>query len=88
MSIHADLLIHGSLGNPSSRRRCGLTLRYCASDCVPLNRLWAKQAVHCRGTTDAAVWPPVARPEGEDLRPQAWFQKANEDCMRAISEIG
>src|SRR5690606_30041255 len=31
-SIHADLLLHGSEANNSDRRRCGLTLRYCAAD--------------------------------------------------------
>jgi ectoine hydroxylase-related dioxygenase (phytanoyl-CoA dioxygenase family) len=36
VSMHADLLIHGSAPNLSARRRCGLTLRYCASDTRPL----------------------------------------------------
>ena len=34
ISIHADLLLHGSEANMSTRRRCGLTLRYCPSDVV------------------------------------------------------
>ena len=29
ISIHSDLLVHGSAPNDSDRRRCGLTLRYC-----------------------------------------------------------
>ena len=29
ISIHSDLLLHGSEMNTSSKRRCGLTLRYC-----------------------------------------------------------
>jgi ectoine hydroxylase-related dioxygenase (phytanoyl-CoA dioxygenase family) len=29
ISIHSDLLLHGSEANQSSKRRCGLTLRYC-----------------------------------------------------------
>ncbi|MGX9356704.1 phytanoyl-CoA dioxygenase family protein [Roseobacteraceae bacterium S113] len=29
ISLHADMLVHGSLANTSARRRCGLTLRYC-----------------------------------------------------------
>jgi len=29
ISIHSDLLLHGSEPNQSKRRRCGLTLRYC-----------------------------------------------------------
>lgn len=31
-SIHSDLLLHGSGANTSSRRRCGLTLRYTPGD--------------------------------------------------------
>ena len=34
ISLHSDLLLHGSEANQSSRRRCGLTLRYCTSDVV------------------------------------------------------
>ena len=32
ISLHADLLLHGSEANDSDRRRCGLTLRYCAAE--------------------------------------------------------
>ena len=31
-SIHSDLLLHGSEANQSTRRRCGLTLRYTTGD--------------------------------------------------------
>ena len=31
-SLHSDLLLHGSEANTSSRRRCGLTLRYAAAE--------------------------------------------------------
>jgi hypothetical protein len=31
-SLHSDLLLHGSEANNSSRRRCGLTLRYTPGD--------------------------------------------------------
>ena len=31
-SLHSDLLLHGSEANNSSRRRCGLTLRYTSGD--------------------------------------------------------
>ncbi|MEL7267256.1 MAG: phytanoyl-CoA dioxygenase family protein, partial [Planctomycetota bacterium] len=34
VSIHSDLLLHGSEANNSDRRRCGLTLRYCTPDVV------------------------------------------------------
>src|SRR3989442_7292474 len=32
ISMHSDLLLHGSEANESSRRRSGLTLRYCPAD--------------------------------------------------------
>src|SRR5260370_39922321 len=32
ISIHSDLLLHGSEANQSTRRRCGRTLRACAAD--------------------------------------------------------
>jgi ectoine hydroxylase-related dioxygenase (phytanoyl-CoA dioxygenase family) len=31
-SVHSDLLLHGSEANTSTRRRCGLTLRYTTGD--------------------------------------------------------
>ena len=31
-SVHSDLLLHGSDANTSTRRRCGLTLRYTSGD--------------------------------------------------------
>src|SRR5262245_5259550 len=33
-SLHSDLLLHGSEANASTRRRCGLTLRFCSADVV------------------------------------------------------
>eukprot|EP01052_Picozoa_sp_SAG31_P031198 SAG31_NODE_3281_length_4468_cov_56.874571_2_plen_156_part_00 len=76
MSLHADLLVHGSAANQSHRRRCGLTLRYCASDCRPAGydeglRGYAGQAILCSG--NPGIWAAdgmhVGRPEGEDWRP-------------------
>ncbi|MEM1377058.1 MAG: phytanoyl-CoA dioxygenase family protein [Pseudomonadota bacterium] len=32
ISLHADMLAHGSLANTSNRRRCGLTIRYCPAE--------------------------------------------------------
>jgi ectoine hydroxylase-related dioxygenase (phytanoyl-CoA dioxygenase family) len=37
-SVHSDLVLHGSDRNNSSRRRCGLALRYCATFAVPPER--------------------------------------------------
>ena len=77
ISLHADLLVHGSQANLSPRRRCGFTLRYCASDCLPVGiangeKGYGGQAMLCRG--DPGVWgrPGMhipAAPQGEDWSP-------------------
>ena len=46
ISIHSDLLVHGSAPNDSDRRRCGLTLRYCPGRCDRLFGL-ATQRDYC-----------------------------------------
>ncbi len=37
VSLHSDLLLHGSPPNPSSRRRAGITFRYAAARVRPLS---------------------------------------------------
>lgn len=67
MSMHADMLVHGSLANASDRRRCGLTLRYCPP-CVRItNEAWSSgvEAILCRGRSGAWVTHP--RPENNDI---------------------
>jgi non-haem Fe2+, alpha-ketoglutarate-dependent halogenase len=60
ISIHSDLLLHGSDANRSSRRRCGLTLRYCAADVVAgLN--WSEKGVVVSGEP-VSHWANRARP--------------------------
>ena len=67
ISIHADLLIHGSAPNLSTRRRCGLTLRYCASDARTLGgddnagrgTFFGGYVLKCRG--DAEWWGEPGR---------------------------
>ena len=49
-SLHSDSLLHGSEANTSSRRRCGLTLRYTAGD-VRAYLGWADKGVVVRGET-------------------------------------
>lgn len=61
MSMHSDLLLHGSKANDSSRRRCGLTLRYCAAD-VRASMEWNQKGVLVRGKDSAGHWANVARP--------------------------
>lgn len=62
MSIHSDLLIHGSPANRSQRRRCGLTLRYAPAD-VTAHLGWNAKGVVVRGTADRQRWPGLPRPE-------------------------
>ncbi len=78
-SIHADLLIHGSKPNISNRRRCGYTIRYTQSDCIPLNPSWARSSIHCRGFTNSKWWVNINRPKGEDFSPLV-----EEDFVNAI----
>jgi ectoine hydroxylase-related dioxygenase (phytanoyl-CoA dioxygenase family) len=62
MSIHADLLLHGSEANDSDRRRCGLTLRYCAAD-VRAHLGWNQKGVVVAGVDADGRWANRARPE-------------------------
>lgn len=61
VSLHSDLLIHGSLPNLSKRRRCGLTLRYCPPD-VRAYWDWNKASIICRGSDPTGHWANVPRP--------------------------
>jgi len=61
MSVHSDLLLHGSLPNNSNRRRCGLTLRYCPAD-VEAYLGWNQKGVVVSGSADANRWPGAKRP--------------------------
>lgn len=61
VSIHTDLLLHGSEANESDRRRCGLTLRYCAAD-VRAGLDWNKKGVIVCGADPSGHWENPARP--------------------------
>ena len=63
VSIHSDLLLHGSEPNESDRRRCALTLRYAASD-VQAHLGWNEKGVLVRGEKKWDGWANVARPAG------------------------
>ena len=67
VSLHADMLVHGSLPNVSDRRRCGLTLRYCPPEVQITDPDWAKgvEALLCRGS--AGRWKTYPRPENNDI---------------------
>src|SRR5579872_4654004 len=61
MSLHSDLLLHGSEANQSNRRRCGLTLRYCPAD-VRAALGWNAKGVLVSGRDDAHHWANPPRP--------------------------
>ena len=61
-SIHCDLLLHGSEANMSTRRRCGLTLRYCAAS-VRADLGWNGKGVVVSGSDPSGHWANPPRPE-------------------------
>lgn len=61
ISLHSDLLLHGSEANDSDRRRCGLTLRYCAAD-VNAHMDWNLKGVLVKGSDSAGHWANPPRP--------------------------
>ena len=64
ISIHSDLLLHGSEANDSDRRRCGLTLRSCAAD-VRAGMDWNQKGVIVGGDDPTNHWANPARPEND-----------------------
>ncbi len=63
-SLHTDLLLHGSEANESSRRRCGLTLRYTTPD-VRAEMDWNQKGVLISGSDPDRHWANPPRPETE-----------------------
>ncbi len=64
MSMHSDMLLHGSKANISDQRRCGLTLRYCAADVRALQG-WHLKGVLVAGQDSEGHWGNPARPESD-----------------------
>jgi non-haem Fe2+, alpha-ketoglutarate-dependent halogenase len=62
ISLHSDLLLHGSEANRSARRRCGLTLRYCPAD-VRAGLGWNAKGVVVSGRDPSGHWANAPRPE-------------------------
>jgi len=62
ISLHTDLLLHGSEPNHSQRRRCGLTMRFVAPAVRALEG-WNGNAVICRGVDESTHWSNWPRPE-------------------------
>jgi ectoine hydroxylase-related dioxygenase (phytanoyl-CoA dioxygenase family) len=78
MSLHADMLAHGSPPNLSNRRRGGLTMRYTPVEVRALNddpikqQGWNRQAIIVRGADPSGHWSNHPRPLGEDLSAMPW----------------
>ena len=66
ISLHSDLLLHGSELNRSDRRRCGLTLRYCAA-AVRADLDWNKEGVIVKGTDPTGHWADLPRPAVDNV---------------------
>lgn len=64
ISLHSDLLLHGSEANNSNRRRCGLTLRYCAAE-VRAHMDWNQKGVIVSGRDPSGHWANPPRPVNE-----------------------
>ena len=62
ISMHSDLLLHGSEANQSVRRRCGLTLRYCPAD-VTAGLGWNAKGVIVSGADASGHWANRPRPD-------------------------
>jgi hypothetical protein len=66
ISMHSDLLLHGSEPNTSNRRRCGLTLRYMPPE-VRGRDPERGEAILCRGEDPSGYWRPIPRLEGDTV---------------------
>lgn len=64
ISIHSDLLLHGSEANQSDKRRCGLTLRYCPTT-VRAGLGWNEKGVIVSGKDESGHWANPPRPSTE-----------------------
>jgi non-heme Fe2+,alpha-ketoglutarate-dependent halogenase len=67
ISLHTDLLLHGSEPNTSRRRRCGLTMRFVPPEVQAYNGWNEHSAVVCRGRDSTGHWVHHPRPEGDTV---------------------
>ena len=61
ISLHSDLLLHGSAPNQSDRRRCGLTMRFVPPEVKALTG-WNKNSIIARGTDVSGHWTNQPKP--------------------------
>ena len=81
ISLHTDMLLHGSQPNPSSRRRCGLTIRYFPVD-VRTKEESLAEGIICRGSDPTGYWQNLPRPDGDNLPPA----EVVEERARVVAE--
>ena len=67
ISLHADMLVHGSDPNNSSRRRCGLTVRYCPPEVRATKPGWNIDSIIARGSDPTGHWSHNPRPLGDTM---------------------
>jgi non-heme Fe2+,alpha-ketoglutarate-dependent halogenase len=67
IEMHSDLLLHGSEPNPSSRRRCGLVMRYISPDVRALDDFWRQKSIICCGGDASGHWNHNPRPDGDQI---------------------
>lgn len=72
ISLHADMLAHGSAPNDSSRRRGGLTIRYCPVEVETTQQEWSSaiEPLVCRGNDPTGRWTHHGRPVGDNVAPE------------------
>ena len=70
MSLHADMLVHGSDSNESSRRRCGLTIRFCPPAVRTTAPDWNVDSIIARGSDPTGHWADKPRPVGDTVYPR------------------
>ena len=75
VSLHTDLLLHGSPPNFSARRRCGIALRYLAAEVkvIPGGESWTRSAVHIGDGDPSGYWPNRTRPLKDEPHKMAGF---------------
>lgn len=75
VSLHTDLLLHGSPPNFSARRRCGIALRYLAAEVkvIPGGESWTRSAVHIGDGDPSSYWPNRTRPLKDEPHKMAGF---------------
>ena len=66
ISMHTDMLLHGSEPNRSTRRRCGLTLRYMPPE-VRTRETEHAYGYLCRGRDESGYWMSWPVPEGDAI---------------------